>query len=105
MGPFDFLFNTLERDDLETQVRQLAPQRLESNIERIGLWPVQGDLENPTISVDLEKVTQSDLPSPTRSLCMVARRFRVQADQSIGRNHPLTFGQEHQWVDIELDDG
>jgi hypothetical protein len=23
----------------------------------------------------------------------------------MGRNHPLTFGQEHQWVDIELDNG
>jgi len=31
-------------------------------------------------------------------------RFRVQADQGIGRNHPLTFGQQHQWVDVKFDE-
>ena len=36
---------------------------------------------------------------------MVARRFPVQPYQRIGCNQPLTIGQEHQWVDIEFDDG
>jgi len=81
-------------------LESFPPQSRATNLVRhlsvLSIWLIQGDIENLTISVDLEEFGH---------LAWIASRFRVQADQNIGRNHPLTFGQEHQWVDIELDDG